>query len=135
MVRQVLELLLLWPQGGGEGGGGGCYTGQVQIKERKRIREVRFHWKYYSVADLETGERTDRTIRSKQRERSMQLKLVIKEEEEAQIKQIPAVLVPWLLIRNSLMETWAVLHLRPAFENKNPSVRPSQITHDLTDDL
>lgn len=69
----------------------------------------------------------------------MILKLVIKEGGEAQIKDIPAVLVLWLPIRNSLMETWAVLHLRQAFENKNPStgppVRQSQITDDLTDDL
>lgn len=38
VVRQVLELLLLWPQGG---------VGQFQIKERKGIREVRLNWKYY----------------------------------------------------------------------------------------
>lgn len=123
MVRQVLELLLLWPQGGG-----GEREGEGPNKGEKRIREVRFHWKYHSlksVVDLETGERPDWTIRRKQRERLMILKLVIKEGGEAQIKDIPAVLVLWLPIRNSLMETWAVLHLRPAFENKNPSTGPS----------
>lgn len=49
-----------------EEGGGGCYTGQVQIKERKRIREVRFHWKYYSlksVVGLEAGDDKEKAER------------------------------------------------------------------------